>query len=76
MGDDGAELPVAPHLVVVHLDRLVDLAQRHVDLAQEKVLLVRRVGIELLDQLVLLRPHREVLVDQELVPGREYIQMK
>ena len=69
--DDDAVLAVAANLVVVDLDRLVDLAERHVDLAQQQVLVVRGVCVELLDQLELARVRVEVLVDEEFVRGFE-----
>ena len=65
-GDDDAEVAVAEELVVVDLRRARDLAERDVDLAEEDVLLVARVGVELLQQLERLRARREVLVDKEL----------
>ena len=60
-------LAVAADLVVVHLDRLVDLAERDVDLDEQQVLLVDGVRVQLLDELERLRAHREVLVHDELV---------
>ena len=65
--DEDAVVAVAADLVVVDLRGPVDVAERHVDLAQQQVLVVRGVGVEVADDLEGPRAHGEALVDDELV---------
>ena len=67
MGDDDAKLSIALHLVVIHLHRFVDIAERHVNFDKKYVALIVRVGVEHSNQTKLFAPKIQILVDCRVI---------
>mmetsp|Transcript_21151 Transcript_21151/g.60676 ORF Transcript_21151/g.60676 Transcript_21151/m.60676 type:complete len:271 (-) Transcript_21151:610-1422(-) len=66
-GNDDAELAIAFHLVVIHLHRLVDVAERHVNLDKKYIALIVGIRIEHPNELELSASKIQILVDKKFV---------
>lgn len=60
--NDNAELIIDSNFVVINFDRFIDLTQGHVDLYQNHITLIVRIGIQFPNELKLIRLDIEVFV--------------